>query len=203
MEHINYRTMLEMARYGAGVVHPRAVRAGQAGEVPVVVRSTFSNQPGTVINAEPDQFPLGGIAILGSMESLVLEEDILGAEKRSAWEKKRLIMSLVDEDSGALVLAASSEKSHELALAQEELGPAAKRAGEAQAWVSLVGQRGGEVGSDGRSFLENEGIDVVYHERTDQRSTYVVPADEKERAVKVLYQEFFKSFLFISQRRLT
>jgi aspartokinase len=41
--------MLALARWGAKVIHPRAVEAGRRHRVPVWVRSTFDSLPGTVI----------------------------------------------------------------------------------------------------------------------------------------------------------
>jgi aspartate kinase len=198
LERISYGAMHEMARYGAGVVHPRAVRAGQDGQVPVVVRSTFgSTEPttgsaatGTVIADVEDEFPLVGIATLGPLEAMVLGEDILGSEVRAEWERRRLIMSLVDEDSGALILAVSSEKAQELAAVKEEVGPTAEQAEEAQSWVSLIGDPDiiQEWGSAGLDLLERQGIEVLYRETAGRRSIFVVAADDKERAVGVLHR---------------
>ena len=90
--HIHYNSMLEMARYGAGVVHPRAVRAGMEAGLPVVVRSTFSNNPGTMINAEPDEYPLVGLAKKGPFVVVTLREDKLGLEMRNRLEKELLVI---------------------------------------------------------------------------------------------------------------
>jgi len=41
--------MLELARVGANVLHPRAVEIAMAENIPVIVKSTFSDAPGTLI----------------------------------------------------------------------------------------------------------------------------------------------------------
>lgn len=46
---IDYDEMLEMAKLGAGVLHPRSVEIGRKYSIPIVVRSTFNNEKGTLI----------------------------------------------------------------------------------------------------------------------------------------------------------
>lgn len=46
---IDYDEMLEMAKLGAGVLHPRSVEIGRKYKIPIVVRSTFDEQSGTVV----------------------------------------------------------------------------------------------------------------------------------------------------------
>lgn len=49
LECISYEEMLEMASLGAGVMQPRAVECAMLNNVAVEVRSTFSNNSGTII----------------------------------------------------------------------------------------------------------------------------------------------------------
>ncbi len=47
---IGYEEMLELASYGARVVHPRAVELGELFNIPVLVTSSFTQSPGTLIH---------------------------------------------------------------------------------------------------------------------------------------------------------
>ena len=49
ISQIAYEEMLELAQQGAKVMHPRAVELGQVYNMPVVVRSSFTEATGTVI----------------------------------------------------------------------------------------------------------------------------------------------------------
>ena len=51
-DKISYEEMLEMASLGAKVMQPSAVQASMVNDIPVHVRSTFSQNPGTKIVAE-------------------------------------------------------------------------------------------------------------------------------------------------------
>jgi aspartate kinase len=47
---VSYEEMLELATYGAKVLHPRAVELGELYNVPILVASSFSDKPGTLIH---------------------------------------------------------------------------------------------------------------------------------------------------------
>jgi aspartate kinase len=46
---IDYEEMVELATYGAKVMHPRAVEIGQIYDMPILVACSFNDRPGTVI----------------------------------------------------------------------------------------------------------------------------------------------------------
>jgi len=50
LAEIGYDEMLELATYGAKVMHPRAVELGELFNVPILVASSFSDSPGTLIH---------------------------------------------------------------------------------------------------------------------------------------------------------
>lgn len=66
MKEITYGEMLEMAKLGAGVMQPRAVEMGSRFNVPIHVRSTFSENEGTMIqeaySMEIKQYLIRGVA---------------------------------------------------------------------------------------------------------------------------------------------
>ena len=50
LTEIGYEEMLELASYGAKVMHPRAVELGELFNVPILVASSFTDSPGTLIH---------------------------------------------------------------------------------------------------------------------------------------------------------
>ena len=52
LAEISYEEMLELASYGAKVMHPRAVELGVLYKVPILVASSFTRNPGTLIHGE-------------------------------------------------------------------------------------------------------------------------------------------------------
>jgi aspartate kinase len=52
LEEISYEEMLELATYGSKVMHPRAIEMGQLYGIPILVASSFTESPGTLIHGE-------------------------------------------------------------------------------------------------------------------------------------------------------
>jgi aspartate kinase len=50
IDEIDHEEMLELAQQGAGVIHPRSVELAAVYGVPLVVRSSFNDNPGTLIH---------------------------------------------------------------------------------------------------------------------------------------------------------
>jgi len=50
LAEVGYDEMLELATYGTKVMHPRAVELGELYNIPIVVASSFSQEPGTLIH---------------------------------------------------------------------------------------------------------------------------------------------------------
>lgn len=65
VSRISFEEMLELASAGAGVMHNRSIEFAHKYGVPVHVRSSFTDNPGTVIGAEPESpdQPVCGAAI--------------------------------------------------------------------------------------------------------------------------------------------
>lgn len=60
---LSYREVCEMAEMGAKVIHPRAVEIAMEGRLPLVIRSTFSDEGGTLIGANAGES--GAVEISG------------------------------------------------------------------------------------------------------------------------------------------
>jgi len=52
LNKIGYEEMLELASYGAKIIHPRAVEIGELYNMPILVASSFNDSPGTIICKE-------------------------------------------------------------------------------------------------------------------------------------------------------
>jgi aspartate kinase len=59
LDAISYEEILELALAGSQVLHPRAAELGEAYGIPIVVRSSFHDAPGTTI-VRGDEMPLEG-----------------------------------------------------------------------------------------------------------------------------------------------
>jgi len=104
---ISYDEMLELASAGAGVMHNRSIEFAKKFSVPVHVRSSFSDNPGTMITTEPEAFsqPVCGAAMLKNEARL----SVLGVPDRpgaaitlfSKIAAKNVAMDMIVQNVGA------------------------------------------------------------------------------------------------------
>jgi len=104
---ISYDEMLELATAGAGVMHNRSIEFAKKFNVPVHVRSSFSDNPGTMIVRDPEapDMPVCGAA-MAKNEALVT---VLGVPDRpgaalhlfSKVADKNIAMDMIVQNEGA------------------------------------------------------------------------------------------------------
>jgi aspartokinase len=193
LKKVSYASMYEMARYGARVVHPRALMTGWKGKTPMMVRSTFSEAPGTLIDDVRDESPLVGIAVLPPMHTLTLAPDSLDAAKREDWERRHLVMSLADAKGGHLLVGAWGEKFPGLRRALDAAGIAPIQGESTCCWLSMVGQSSAVRDRVPRTLglFREQSIEVCAYEVTDRRCTFVIPEAARERAARLVYDDTF------------
>ncbi|MFD2611864.1 aspartate kinase [Paenibacillus gansuensis] len=77
LNEISYDEMLELANLGAAVLHPRAVEYAKHYQVPLVVRSSFTHNEGTLVKEEAEMEQ--GVAVRGiAFDKNVARISILG-----------------------------------------------------------------------------------------------------------------------------
>jgi len=107
VDRISYDEMLELASAGAGVMHNRSIEFAKKFSVPVHVRSSFSDQPGTMITDEPEApgMPVCGAAKVKTEARLT----VLGVPDRpgaaltifSRIAEKHIPMDMIVQNVGA------------------------------------------------------------------------------------------------------
>ena len=76
MDEITCDEMLELASLGASVLHPRAVEIARNYGILLVVRSSWTNQPGTKVTAPlPQPRPLEGLEIANPVDAVEFDTD--------------------------------------------------------------------------------------------------------------------------------
>jgi len=190
LDVISYAKIYEMGRYGAKVIHPRAVRVGQEGGTPIACRSTFEDGPGTLITDTEDEQPLVGICALGPVDLLILDEELVSDADLEGLYERLGVMALRDQTARQVVLAVEPGWRRELeeTLSAKELPP--EGALSDRSLVSLVGAAGFIEESFPRveAILAKQGVEVCFGERAERRSTFAVHASESSGAVQTLYE---------------
>lgn len=213
MKEITYCEMLEMARLGSGVMQPRSVEVGQLMGIPIHVRSTFTNKPGTVIREEYTMeekgFVIKGvshddkvakIAVLGVPNNPGIAYSIFSALAKESIDVDMIVQSIrnIEKNVTDMVFTIALD---DLSLAKKVVD---KAAGELHAIgvliekdvakVSIVGV--GMLGSPGiaaRMFgaLSKAGINIDVISTSEISISCLIKSADLEKAVNIIHNEFF------------
>ena len=108
MDAISYDEMLELASVGAGVMHSRSIEFAKKFDVPLMVRSSFSDSLGTWIVPEQDWMitnPVCGAAIVKDEARVSVENvpDVPGVSHRlfTALAARGIIVDMIAQNPGS------------------------------------------------------------------------------------------------------
>lgn len=213
MTEITYNEMLEMARLGAGVMQPRSVEMGKHYNVPIHVRSTFTNETGTFIREvctmKEREFVIRGvahdlnvakIAILGVPDKPGIAYKIFSALAKANVDVDMIVQSIRDTDKHITDMLFTVAKPDLLQAKTivEELGKELEVLGilvdEQVAKVSVVGA--GMLGSPGIAAamfgaLGDAGVNIEVISTSEISISCLIQADKVNEAVNAIHNRFF------------
>ena len=213
MKEITYDEMLEMARLGAGVMQPRSVEMGKYFNIPIHVRSTFTNKPGTMIREaytmEEKDFLIRGvahddnvakIAILGVPNNPGIAHNIFSALADKAIGVDMIVQSIrnIEKNVTDMVFTiASDDLSQAKPIIDEvadKLNAIAVLIEEDVAKVSIVGA--GMLGNPGiaaRMFgaLAKANVNMDAISTSEISISCLIKGDQLKVAANAIHKEFF------------
>jgi aspartate kinase len=208
MDLISYDEMLELASVGAGVMHSRSIEFAKKFDVPLMVRSSFSDAEGTWIVPEADWMQdvvVCGAALAKDEARVTLRgvPDKPGVSHRvfSAIAERNIVVDMIAQNVGSGGKASigftvpANELKSTLALLRplaEEMG-AAVESEEEVSKVSIVGTgMRTHTGVAERMFaaLTAEGIGMKMITTGDIKITVLVDRADGKRALRAVHQAF-------------
>ena len=209
LETISYDEMLEMASLGAKVLHTRSVEFAKKYDVSIHVRSTFSDNPGTVVSKE--DVTMEKVAVAGvtydkneAKITIIKVPDTPGVASKiftpisNANINVDMIIQNVSED-GCTDLTFTVPET-DLKRALEVVKEVVSRIGAEDfqydkdiVKVSIVGvgmRSHAGVAAKMFSVLASEGINILMISTSEIKISCVVSAKYKELAVRVLHDAF-------------
>jgi aspartate kinase len=208
MELISYDEMLELASVGAGVMHSRSIEFAKKFDVPLMVRSSFSDAEGTWIVPEAEWMQdvvVCGAALARDEARVTLRDvpDRPGVSHRvfSAIAERNIVVDMIAQNVGSGGKASigftvpGNELKTTLALLRplaEEMG-AAIESEEEVSKVSIVGTgMRTHTGVAERMFaaLTEENVHVKMITTGDIKITVLVDQADGKRALRAVHQAF-------------
>jgi aspartate kinase len=209
LPEIGYEEMLELATYGAKVMHPRAVELGELFGVPILVASSFNDSPGTLIH--------GGVSmeVRNKVRGIAHDLDVAKITVVGVPDRPGIAAAILEPLAKAnvsidtIVQNASINKitdltftvaKSQLAKAMEVVKPIAKSIGARDCVsdaklgkVSIIGTgMQNTPGYAARMFaaLSEKGINIELITTSEIRITCIIDEAKVKDAVKVLHRAF-------------
>lgn len=213
-ERMAYIEMLELARVGAKVLHPRAVETARQANVTVCVRSTFDlDDPGTMVlgvdTMELDRSVAGiacdknqaRLALAGVPDQPGIAAEVFGSLATQNISVDMIIQSLYTEDSKRTNDIAFTVSLTDLTDAISVLEEVKARIGAREvlfdteiAKVSIVGagmiDRPG-IAADMFRALASAGINIKMISTSEIKISCLVEKEQAEDAIRVIHRQFF------------
>lgn len=209
LDVVNYDEMLELANLGAAVLHPRAVELAMQYGLPLHVRSSFNDNPGTLVKEVNDmekKHVVTGVACDYNVAKIGLFDVIdrpgiayvlfkaLADEKINV---DMIIQSAMRDDRNDIAFTCPQgdlKKALEVVeRLQPEVGSEGFTSDDSVAKVSIVGA--GMVSNPGVAAemfeaLYQEGINLEMISTSEIKVSCIIKAGQAEQAVRALHQKF-------------
>jgi len=209
LDEIHYEEMLELATYGAKVLHPRAVELGELFHIPILVASSFTDNPGTLIHGGVSMevrnkvrsiahnLNRGKITVVGVPDRPGIAATIFEPLAKAGVSVDTIVQNASMQ--GITDLTFTVFKS-DLARAMEVVKPIATQIGARECAsddklgeVSIIGTgMQNTPGFAARMFstLSEKNINIQLITTSEIRITCIINADEVKEAVRALHRAF-------------
>lgn len=213
LNRIGYEEMLELASYGAKIIHPRAVELGELYNMPILVASSFSDSPGTIIGKEASmevRNKVSGIAhdinvakitVIGVPDHPGIAAALFEPLAKANISVDTIVQNASVENITDLTFTVARS---DLIKAMSIVEPVAKSVGAKQcvtdstlAKVSIIGTgMQNTPGYAARMFrtLYEQGINIQLITTSEIRITCIISEDRIEDAVQALHKGFELEF---------
>jgi len=209
LEGISYDEMFEMASLGAGVMHNRSIKLAKKFGVPLEVRSSITDNPGTMIK---ERFPLENVKIRGAAcDKDIAEISVVGISNIPGLASK-LFIALTENDITPDMITQSlgSDNSWNISFTvhsnnadkalyiinklRKELGAVRIDCLKDVAKVSIIGSgimENPKIPAQMFTALTEANVNIRMISTSELKLSVVVDADEGHRALVAVHGAFF------------
>jgi aspartate kinase len=209
LAEIGYEEMLELASYGAKVMHPRAVELGELFNMPILVASSFTDNPGTLIHGGEamevrnkvtsiaHDLDVAKITVVGVPDQPGIAAAIFEPLAQANISIDTIVQNASINNITDLTFTVAKSQ---LAKAMEKVKPIAKSIGAGDCVsdakmgkVTIVGTgMQNTPGFAARMFsaLSEQGINIQLISTSEIRITCIIDEDKVKDAVKALHRAF-------------
>jgi len=209
LDEIGYEEMLELASYGAKVMHPRAVELGELFNMPILVASSFTDNPGTLIHGGEamevrnkvtsiaHDLDVAKITVVGVPDHPGIAAAVFEPLAKANINIDTIVQNASINNITDLTFTVAKSQ---LSKAMEKVEPIARSIGAGDCVsaaglgkVSIIGTgMQNTPGFAARMFsaLSEKGINIQLISTSEIRITCIIDADKVKDAVKALHRAF-------------
>ncbi len=208
MSRISYDEMLELASLGAGVMHNRSIEFAKKYDVPIHVRSSFSDTRGTLIVAEPESAtaPVSGAAMTRNEARITIQGvpdkpgsscDIFRQLAEHKVTVDMIVQNIGQADRADISFTVPKEELKEAVRAVDtavkELGASGFTQDDDVSKISVVGMgMSQQTGVAQQMFraLADAGINIQMITTSEIKISVLVSRSEAQAALRAVHQSF-------------
>ena len=207
IDEITYDEMLEMSSSGAGVLMARSVEFGRRYNVPIIVKSTFTNNKGTVVKEKKmEEAIVSGVThndkevkftLFGVPDQPGIAGTVFGSLSEIGINVDMIVQNVSKESITDISFTAPSEQQKDvedtLKNISNELDAKGYDVDENIARISIIGAgMKSESGVASKMFktLGNNKINISMISTSPIRVSCVISSNDIEKALNVLHEEF-------------
>ena len=207
IDEITYDEMLEMSSSGAGVLMARSVEFGRRYNVPIIVKSTFTNNKGTVVKEKTmEEAIVSGVThndkevkftLFGVPDQPGIAGTVFGSLSEIGINVDMIVQNVSKESITDISFTAPSEQQKDVEDAlkniSKELDAKGYDVDENIARISIIGAgMKSESGVASKMFktLGNNKINISMISTSPIRVSCVISSNDIEKALNVLHEEF-------------
>ena len=199
IDRIDYREVFELAYQGAKVIHPRAVEYALEDNIPLIVKNTFSDTPGTVITnlVEYEDNLFTGVTSMTNKAMVIVNSSEVfegGAETIfKLLERKKISIDVISESQDQKVFIVDSDAASEVEDILKQLC-AEYRIINNCSKIFLIGNKASgmeEVMSKLVKTLEVSNVNVLQIATSHKAICCLVGEEDNKKALNELHRAFF------------
>ena len=207
IEEITYDEMLEMSSSGAGVLMARSVEFGRRYNVPIIVKSTFTNNKGTVVKEKTmEEAIVSGVThndkevkftLFGVTDQPGIAGTVFGSLSEIGTNVDMIVQNVSKESITDISFTAPSEQQKDVEDALKNISKQLDAKGydvdENIARISIIGAgMKSESGVASKMFktLGDNKINISMISTSPIRVSCVISSNDIEKALNVLHEEF-------------
>ncbi len=212
---ISYQEAMEMAHFGAKVIHPQTVQPAVVKKIPLLIKNTFNpDAPGTLISEETteDGLIVKGITSIDDCVLVTVEGAFMigtiGSAVRvlKAFANKRVNIMLMTQSSSEYTICLGIKKQdvddalrglREEFVSEMQMGQVSFHVREERAIIAVVGDgMKGKPGVAGKLFqtlgADDVNIDAIAQDGSERSISMVIDAGQKMQALQAIHDGFYK-----------